>query len=375
MHPRRLLGRRSLLTVVEQRTLWSPLSASVSVGRRNLLSMTVEPQIIGSPGQSVTRGAPVTPSTRWARVSEAGVDALASALESAVGGAESVVEAWSDDRFWFASGSGDERCQYFAVGNAINFRFWRPGGTGIEVLGGSLNGDFFVGSLYMWRRLRLIVERREFPILSAERLEQLDVRAFSQLFGDDQGRNPLGEAVEDRVRNLRDLGARLREHWHGEFADVVDAADGSLSDFFALCAQFRAYDDPLRKLSSVNAIMLSGAGLAQFTDDVPAAMDYHIAKQLLRFGAVDVDRQTAKDLARQDLLPSGIGSVIRAACLDALKQACGRAHISGSIADNVLWRNRTVCAEPVPECSRCPLNRRCARRVALQRPLELTRYY
>lgn len=317
----------------------------------------------------------MTHTARWARVSPAGVDALASALQYAVAAVDSVTETWSDDRFWLASGSPEERCQYIAIGNAINFRFWRPAVTGIEVLGGRLKGHHFVGSLYMWRRLRLIVERSEFPILSAEFLAHLDTPTFERLFADDGGRNPLSEAAEDRVRNLRDLGVRLSERWHGRFANVIGSAGDSLPVFFALSAQFRAYDDPLRKLSSVNAIMLSGAGLARFSHDIPAAMDYHIAKQVLRFGAVDVDPMTASALAKQDVLPNEVGSAIRTACLDALTQACARAQVAGSLADNLLWRNRTVCTEPAPKCSSCPLNQFCARRVALQRPLEITRYY
>lgn len=350
-------------------------SMPVSAVARSLLYMGEEPQIIEGAEELDTGVALAGQSKRWARVSEAGVAGLASALQIAVGSADSVVETWSDDRFWLTSASAAERCQYLAVGNAINFRFWRPTEAGIEVSGGLLDGEFLLGSLYMWRRLRLIVERDEFPILSAERLALLDMRTFEQLFADDHARNPLGEAIEDRVHNLRDLGTQLRARWHGRFADVVSASDGSLSTFFALSARFRAYDDPLRKLSSVNAIMLSGAGLAEFSDDIPAAMDYHLAKQLLRFGAVDVDQATTTDLEQQKLLPNDIGTAIRAACLDALGEACERAHVSGALVDNLLWRNRSVCTEPVPECLRCPINRLCARRVTLQRPLELTRYY
>lgn len=39
---------------------------------------------------------------------------------------------WDDPRFWYPEGTPAERSQYFAVGNAINFRFWHL--TGEKVL-------------------------------------------------------------------------------------------------------------------------------------------------------------------------------------------------------------------------------------------------
>ena len=33
-------------------------------------------------------------------------------------------ESWSDPRFWNVTDSRRDRCQYLALGNAINFRFW-----------------------------------------------------------------------------------------------------------------------------------------------------------------------------------------------------------------------------------------------------------
>ena len=74
--------------------------------------------------------------------------------------------------------------------------------------------------------------------------------------------------------------------WGGEFVNVVDAARGSLTRFAELSATFRAFDDPVRKLTMVNAIMLAGSGLTHFDEEPLPGIDYHLIKQAVRQGLV-----------------------------------------------------------------------------------------
>lgn len=312
-------------------------------------------------------------SARWALVSDAGVAALAEALRGVTLVASP--STWSDDRFWLASAGDVDRRQFIAVGNALNFRFWSHSADGVHSMSGVLAGERFVGSMYMWRRMRMLVERDEYPILSAQHLTRITIDGFRELFSDDFGDNPLREGISDRVCNLVDLGEKLTRHWGGEFSNLVQASRGSLDSFFAHSARFRAYDDPLGKLTSVNAIMLSGAGLASFDSEIPPATDYHIVKQLLRFGAVDVDPITYEDLVQSKLLAPAVAMTIRKVCLVAIVEACKLGKLSGALVDNILWQNRRVCLEPVPNCGECGLFSACGRRVEMQRPLETTRYY
>lgn len=304
------------------------------------------------------------------------VRALAATLRRGASESEYQPLLWDDDRFWLTIASPEERSQFMAVGNALNFRFWElAGGDGVSPAGGRLDGEYLVGSMYMWRRLRLVLERDEFPLLDAQQLARLEPDQLRALLADDEGGDPLAPGFDDRLANLRDLGAVLSRDWGGQFSNLLAVADDDLETFFALSATARAYDDPLRKLSTVNAIMLSGSGLTQFRQTIPPAIDYHVAKQLLRIGAVRVDLPVEADLSTPKLLDPDVAMAIRAASLIALEQVCALADLPGDIVDNVLWSNRRVCAEPTPNCSACPLLTACGQRVAIQRPLELTRYY
>jgi hypothetical protein len=304
------------------------------------------------------------------------VRALATTLRRGASESEYQPLLWDDDRFWLTIASPEERSQFMAVGNALNFRFWElADGDGVSAAGGRLDGEYLVGSMYMWRRLRLVLERDEFPLLDAQKLARLEPDQLRALLADDEGGDPLAPGFDDRLANLRDLGAVLSRDWGGQFNNLLAVADDDLETFFALSATVRAYDDPLRKLSTVNAIMLSGSGLTQFRQTIPPAIDYHVAKQLLRIGAVRVALPVEADLSTSNLLDPDVAMAIRATSLIALEQVCALADLPGDIVDNVLWSNRRVCAEPTPICSACPLLTACGQRVAIQRPLELTRYY
>ena len=190
-------------------------------------------------------------------------------------------ESWSDPRFWNVNDSRGDRCQYLALGNAINFRFWSLCEQTVVPSVGVVASESLRGAMYMWRRLRLALQRGELS-LDAHDLAGIDEGAFRTAFQDDAGLMPLCQGLSDRVDNIRNLGARLEQMWGGSFANVVDAAEGSLDRFTVLSSGFRAFDDPVQKLTMLNAIMLQGSGLATFDRDPLPAVDYHLVKQAAR---------------------------------------------------------------------------------------------
>jgi hypothetical protein len=159
---------------------------------------------------------------------------------------------WDDPLFWDASDTPERRSQNMAVGNAINFRFWVVEGGEIIGQGGVLDGAPFTGSMYMWRALRRAIGRGV-PVLDAAFLEGMTGEQFDEVFSDDDGRNPLDVGREERVANLRDLGSRLTEVWSGQFLNAARASGHSIVEFSRLSRTFRAWDDPVQKLTMVNA--------------------------------------------------------------------------------------------------------------------------
>jgi hypothetical protein len=305
------------------------------------------------------------------------VAAVADLVRSRYGEEAPEPAAWDDPRFWNVEAPRADRCQFLAVGNAINFRFWTLADGQVVPAEGDVEGDRLRGSMYMWRRLRLAVSRGEFS-LDAAALAEVDEDVLREAFADDHGAFPLGPGAGDRAANLRDLGTQLRARWSGRFERVIAAAGGSLDQFARLSAEFRAFDDPVRKLTMVNAIMLAGSGLAAFDREPLPGVDYHLVKQAVRQGLVNPAPPVARKLVDGALLDAGESLSLRAATLEALLAVASRAGVSTAVVDNLYWLNGRVCAEGEPACvagRACSFEAACAQRVEYGMPLEMTRYY
>ncbi len=288
---------------------------------------------------------------------------------------------WDDPRFWYPEGSPAERSQYFAVGNAINFRFWRFVKGEVVPIGGFLDGQQLTGAMYMWRCLRRCLNDRRLPMFEASVLAHLTDEQFDDIFADDAGVNPLAVAREDRLANLRDLGHKLERDWDGKFHKLVEATRGSLVEFVRLSGRFRAFDDPLFKLTMVNTILHLGSGIIEFDADPFPGIDYHLLKQLLRQGILVPHRLMAEKLEQQQLLSEDEGYELRRTALNVFIEISRGTNLSGEILDNKWWWNRLKCRTHDPVCLdpqtalECPFLGPCIQRIKFGMPLEETRYY
>jgi hypothetical protein len=287
---------------------------------------------------------------------------------------------WDDEPFWNGQGTPAERAQYYAIGNAINFRFWELGGQGLVRSSGVIEGKRHSGAMYMWRALKRTLDAGEMPLLDASFLSSLDHEGFDRIFADDEGHNPLRVGAEERIANLRDLGTGLREAYDGQFLNVAVAAGGSLIEFARLSGEFRAFDDPVFKLTMLNAIMLSGSEVSPFVDEPIPAIDYHLVRHAVRQGMVEPSEEVAAKMREGRLLEADEAEGLRQACLDAYLRLAEETGLSGEVLDNKFWHNRNICTDP-PACidpqakAPCPFEPGCERRTGFGLPLELTRYY
>lgn len=288
---------------------------------------------------------------------------------------------WDDPRFWYPEGTPAERSQYFAIGNAINFRFWRLKEGSVEPAGGILDGSPLSGAMYMWRCLRRCLDGRRLRIFQASFLAELTEEQFDEAFTDDTGVNPLAVARDDRLANLRDLGEQLARDWGGHFYNLVQSAKGSLVELVRLSSRFRAFDDPIFKLTMVNTILHLGSGIVELDADPLPGIDYHLLKQLLRQGVLVPHQSIADKLERSLLLSEQEGYELRRAALNAFVEISVLTGLSGEILDNKWWWNRLKCRTIDPVCldpqtaHECPFFGPCAQRIQLGMPLEETRYY
>lgn len=293
---------------------------------------------------------------------------------------QSTPAEWNDDTFW-PRGIGNElRSQYFAVGNAINFRFWALHNGKIEPTGGYLRGEYFRGSSYMWRSLRLRIEVGDLRLFDPHYLANLRPEDLRDAFLDDQGSFPLEPGWHDRLRNLRDLGAKLLKRWSGSFINVVGESQASLVTFAGLSGEFRAYDDPLYKLTMVNAIMHQGAQVTTFLEPLLPGIDYQLLKHLLRHGVLLPAEAVATKLKERVLLPADQAAELRRLSMIAFIRLSEASGVGCDVLDNAWWFNRVNCLEETPVCvtdrrTACPFLTPCRQLVEYATPAELTRYY
>jgi hypothetical protein len=236
-----------------------------------------------------------------AQINQARVDAVAQELLTGTGFGEFKRATWDIPLFWNGSGTDEERAQFFAIGNAINFRFWELRDSEVHRSSGVIEGEHFGGAMYMWRALKRTLDHGRLNLLDPSFLAELTAEQFNQIFNDDNGQNPLSVGAEDRIANLRDLGKKLINDYNGQFLNVVKRSGPSLETFMRLSEEFRAFDDPVRKLPSLNAIMLSGSGVHPFADEPLPAIDYHLVRHAVRQGMVTPSPHIASKMLNAEL--------------------------------------------------------------------------
>lgn len=270
--------------------------------------------------------------------------------------------------------------QYFAVGNAINFRYWSLDAGKWQYCYGKKGGTDERGAYFMWRSLRLCDEKGSFPILDASKLAQVTSSQIKRIFMDDDGSITMPD-LQERIKNWRDLGNKLYEYWSGEFYNLLKQTKGSLFRFIQYSRQFRAFDDPLCKMTMVNAIMHQGRGLVEFDEPLLPAMDYELLKQQMRMGILVLTENLKKKIVDKQILQSEEARELRNAGLRAFITMIKKTGIGGHLIDNIWWFNRVACRTDNPVCQikgeehKCKFLNVCHKRIEYKIPLEVTRYY
>jgi hypothetical protein len=290
--------------------------------------------------------------------------------------------SWDNSLYWLENTKGlDEVSQYFTIGNAINFKYWQVDKSGrITQCLGVKGGIKVKGAMYMWRSLRMCYDEETFPILDAHKLARISMKDLKKIFKADNGNVPL-PLLEERLKNWQDLGSKLCEYWDGEFYNLLKEAKNSLYTFIQYSRQFRAFDDPLCKMTMANAIFHQGRGITRFRETIFPAIDYHLVKQQLRIGIL-IPKVTVKNkLIHEKLVSKKEGRELRNACLKAFIYIMKKTHVKGDIIDNKWWFNRKKCKDENPICRNskainiCPFARVCKKNIQYKGPLENTRYY
>ena len=285
---------------------------------------------------------------------------------------------WSDNNFWLEKSLGPQKVsQYFSIGNSINFKFWDFKDDRISYVEGIKGGLECKGSSYMWRCLKVCIENNTYPILNAYKLSRISLDNFKKIFETDSRENIM-TCIDQRWLNLKNLGLMLENEFKGLFYNLIIQSDNSIIKFMKLSKKFRAFDDPIYKLTMVNAILHQGRGLTTFKNIYPG-IDYHLITQVLRIGLLKLDKKLEKKLIKRQLLSHTESLILRSQTLRCLNQISKELNTSGDIIDNIFFKNgKKYCTHNlICQKSRnsCIFEGCCEKNINFFIPLEITRYY
>lgn len=284
---------------------------------------------------------------------------------------------WSDNNFWLENDeySPKELSNFFTIGNSINFKYWTKRGNEISYCEGVKGGIPCRGAKYMWRCLKLAVKDKKFSLNKLDEFIDFNNKKYEEIFTDDNGKKPFNIWKEERIKNIIDTASKLKNKYNDDFMNLLESTNHSLKDYLVKCKDFRAYDDPLCKLSMVNAFFVTGRKLYSFDQPLFPGIDYQLMKQMLRINAITPTHNLLEKLMNNKILSDDEASEIRNATFDVFSKIMDETKISGEIIDNKWWKNREICLDEKPKCVECMFNMICDKKTEIYFPLEETRYY
>lgn len=170
-----------------------------------------------------------------------------------------------------------------------------------RTLKGVVRGASYRGSDYLLHKLCDVLDREpawfEADHLAALRPEEL----AAALSDDGDPAQTTADRLEERTRQVRDIGRRLTEGYGGSAAGLIAASKGRLrggTGLLARLARFDAYRDPVRKKSFLLVHFWRGLGLYEPVDPVALDLpvDYHILRVFLRAGVLRISGPRADAL-------------------------------------------------------------------------------
>ena len=286
---------------------------------------------------------------------------------------------WKDNKYWLDPLEGQEKnSQYFTIGNSINFKFWEYEGSNLRHVKGIKGGLDCQGSSYMWRCLKVCIDNDEYPILDASFLSKLDIDVVNNIFKTDDNKVVM-TCLKDRWLNWKDLGKKLIKKYNGKFYNLILESKNSIENFINLSKEFRAFDDPLNKMTMVNAILHQGREIVDFNGNIFPGIDYHLVTQVLRIGLLVLDGTLEYKIENKNLLDKKESLAIRKATLKCLMSIANKLKISGDIIDNIFFFNGKQNCTHNLTCqdtnNLCIFENICKKKIKYFMPLENTRYY
>ncbi len=286
---------------------------------------------------------------------------------------------WDNENYWLNPSEGPiKNSQYFTVGNSINFKFWTNIDSKIHYVKGIKGNLDCQGSSYMWRCLKVCIENETYPILDAENLLNIDINDMKNIFKTDDDKEIIPH-LKERWLNWKDLGKKLIKNYNSQFYNLILKSNNSIENFIKFSKNFRAFDDPLCKMTMVNAILHQGREIVDFEKDIFPGIDYHLMTQILRIGLLKLNKVLRKKIENKKLINEKESLTLRKATLRCFLIIMEKLHISGVVLDNLFFENgKNYCTHKLnckTDKNSCVFREICKKKINYFMPLENTRYY
>jgi len=286
---------------------------------------------------------------------------------------------WVDNIYWISPSLGPEiNSQYFTLGNSINFKYWKIYNSKVVHARGKKGGIMCRGAYYMWRCLKVCIETINYPILDASYLMHINMEDIRNIFKTDDGYNII-PCMKERWLNWRNLGRILVEKYDGNFYNLIYSVNNSIKKFIKFSKEFRAFDDPLCKLTMVNAIFHQGRKIVNFKGEIFPAVDYQLITQVIRIGLIEIEKDLKQKIEKREFISKIESLALRKATLKCLQIISNKVGISGDIIDNIFFLNGRLNCTYNLICQKksgvCKFEKICEKKLKFYMPLEKTRYY
>ncbi len=226
---------------------------------------------------------------------------------------------------------------------------------------GTIEGKLLSGWDYLSAKLELAayVDRKT---LSPEFWAGMTASKLREIFFD----TALGERLSDpegRALLVVDLGRKmLTRSWNcaDQIYAVASGRIGTGTDnLLELLAQFRAYDDPVRKKSFFFLGLMRNSGIWSYPDpqNLGAPVDYHEVRGHLRIGTVVIrDPELLRMLMSGDKVSREQDISIRNATHKAVMLISAESGLQDPSRLHYLFWNvfRSCCTRKAPHCASCP---------------------
>ena len=227
-------------------------------------------------------------------------------------GRSTPIPTWDAGRHF--KGNDEETVAYLLVVDTVNSCFWPPPGEKKWEI--SYRGKNYSGYYGLAVSLKKMLESR-IPLIDASFLAALTMKQLEDMLA---GIGVL-QLMEERLRNLKELGKVLLEKYRGKASELIAVAGGSaLKLATTLAADFSSFRDVATheghkvffyKRAQLFASDLHGAlegkGLGSFSDmeELTAFADYKLPQVLRHVGALDYSPGLAERVDRMVYLKAG----------------------------------------------------------------------